>query len=198
MSKKQLARVRRFCSALPETSERLSHGEPTFFVRNKVFVMFANNHHGDGHIAVWLPAPAGVQLGLIESTPKTYFNPPYVGVRGWVGIELGRISDADLSFHIQMAWELVAPKRLLSKVGATVVSPKPAPTRRASRSARKMPRVRRGVRERLADQPRRTRPRRASSASPNETPPTPPMAATALRTSRVQPVPIRSRSPAST
>jgi len=113
MSKKQLERVRRFCSALPETSERLSHGEPTFFVRNKVFVMFANNHHGDGHIAVWIPVPAGVRPGLIESAPKTYFKPPYVGVRGWVGIELERVNDEDLSFHIQMAWELIAPKRLL-------------------------------------------------------------------------------------
>ena len=51
MSEAQLARVRRLCAALPETAERLSHGEPTFFVRNKVFVMFANNHHQDGHVA---------------------------------------------------------------------------------------------------------------------------------------------------
>ena len=58
MSKKQLDRVRRICFALPETTERLSHGEPTFFVRNKVFVMFADNHHNDGRIAVWLPVPS--------------------------------------------------------------------------------------------------------------------------------------------
>ena len=116
MSKKQLERVRRICSALPETTERLSHGEPTFFVHNKVFVMFADNHHNDGHIAVWLPVPSGLQTTLIETSPETYFRPPYVGVRGWVGIELDRISDKDLTFHIQVAWELVAPKRLLAKV----------------------------------------------------------------------------------
>jgi hypothetical protein len=116
MSKKQLARVRRICSALPETAERLSHGEPTFFVNKKVFVMFADNHHDDGHIAVWLPVPSGFQLALIESAPEIFFKPPYVGVRGWVGIELDRISDEDLTFHIQVAWELVAPKRLLSKL----------------------------------------------------------------------------------
>ena len=77
----------------------------------------------DGHIAVWLPVPSGFQTALIESEPGTYFKPPYVGVRGWVGIDLNRISDEDLSFHIQVAWELVAPKRLVSraKAGAEAV-----------------------------------------------------------------------------
>jgi hypothetical protein len=109
-----LERVRRFCLALPETSERLSHGEPTFFVHKKVFVMFANNHHDDGRIAVWLPVPAGLQPVLIENNPATFFHPPYVGHRGWVGIELGRINDDDLNFHIRTAWQLIAPQRLLS------------------------------------------------------------------------------------
>ena len=116
MSEKQLARVRQFCLALPETGERLSHGEPTFFLKKKAFVMFANNHHDDGRIAVWLPAPSGFQSALIEAQPEIYFRPPYVGGRGWIGIELDRISDEDLRFHIQTAWELVAPKRLSSRV----------------------------------------------------------------------------------
>lgn len=117
---RQLTRVRRLCAALPETTEKLSHGEPTFFVRGKVYCMFANNHHDDGHIAVWVPVPHGVQAGLIESAPDIFFKPPYVGVRGWVGIELARIAEDDLRFHIQTAWELIAPKRLVAQVrGAT-------------------------------------------------------------------------------
>ena len=118
MRKDQLERVRRICSTLPETTEKLSHGEPTFFVKNKVFVMFADNHHNDGHIAVWLPVPSGFQTTLIESAPETFFKPPYVGVRGWVGIELDRITDKDLTYHIEVAWELIAPKRLLASVKA--------------------------------------------------------------------------------
>ncbi len=106
--------VRGICLALPETSERLSHGEPTFFVGKKVFTMCANNHHGDGHIAVWIPVPMGMQTTLIETAPKTYFKPPYVGVRGWVGIDLDQIGEADLRFHIHTAWELIAPKRLVA------------------------------------------------------------------------------------
>jgi hypothetical protein len=131
MSTRQLERVRRICAALPEATERLSHGEPTFFVQNKVFVMFADNHHNDGHIAVWLPAPSGFQSALIEKSPATFFNPPYVGVRGWIGIELDQISDKDLTFHIQVAWELIAPKRLLSRVKAGADTTKPPQKRRS-------------------------------------------------------------------
>ena len=80
--------------------------------------MFADNHHNDGHIAVWLPVPSGFQTTLIESAPETFFKPPYVGVRGWVGIELDRIMDKDLIYHIEVAWELIAPKRLLASVKA--------------------------------------------------------------------------------
>ena len=116
MSEDQLERVRGISLAMPEATERLSHGEPTFFVDKRVFAMFANNHHNDGHIAVWVPAPEGMQASLIESAPEIYFKPPYVGPRGWVGIELNRISDEDLSFHIQTAWELVAPRRLPSRL----------------------------------------------------------------------------------
>ncbi len=122
MRKDQLERVRRICSTLPETTEKLSHGEPTFFVKNKVFVMFAENHHKDGHIAVWLPVPSGFQTTLIETSPETFFYPPYVGVRGWVGIELDRITDKDLTYHIEVAWELIAPKRLVASVKAKVTS----------------------------------------------------------------------------
>ncbi len=118
MSQDQIKRVRGICLALPETSERLSHGEPGFFVRQKMFAIFANDHHNDGHVAVWLPAPPGAQKALIDSAPRTFFKPPYVGVRGWVGIELKNIDDEDLTFHIQTAWELCAPKRVLSTLEA--------------------------------------------------------------------------------
>jgi hypothetical protein len=113
MSEELLQRVRLICAALPESVEKLSHGEPTFFVSKKVFAMYANNHHNDGHIAVWVPVPIGLQSVLIESSPEKFFKPPYVGVRGWIGIELDRIGDEELAFHLSEAWSLVAPKRLL-------------------------------------------------------------------------------------
>ncbi len=109
-----LQRVRDICLALPQTSERLSHGEPTFFVGKKVFTMFANNHHGDGRIAVWIPVPPGAQSEMIAAAPRRFFKPPYVGVRGWVGIELAEIGTEELSHHLHTAWRLIAPKRTFS------------------------------------------------------------------------------------
>jgi hypothetical protein len=111
-AEEHLHRVRRICATMPETTEKLSHGEPTFFVRGKVYVMFANNHHNDGHVAVWIPVPAGSQATLINTWPQTFFKPPYVGVRGWVGIELNRINDEELAAHLIQAWRLIAPKSL--------------------------------------------------------------------------------------
>jgi hypothetical protein len=110
LGEEHLQRVRRICKSLPDVTEKLSHGEPTFFVEKRVFTMCANNHHNDGHVAVWLPAAPGSQGALIKSSPKIYFRPPYVGVAGWVGIELSEISDEDLAAHILEAWQLIATK----------------------------------------------------------------------------------------
>ncbi len=112
----QIHRIRRICTALPGTTEKLSHGEPTFFVAKKTYIMFANNHHNDGHIAVWIPAPPGMQAHLIATDPITYFKPPYVGVRGWIGIELAHIDNHALAEHILTAWQLIAPAKLRASV----------------------------------------------------------------------------------
>jgi hypothetical protein len=108
---RQLQRVRKVCLALPEVTEKLSHGEPTFFVRKRVFAMFSNNHHNDGHVAVLLPAPPGLQEALIEEAPGAYYRPPYVGGSGWIGVELDQVSDDGLEGHIKEAWHLIAKKR---------------------------------------------------------------------------------------
>ena len=116
-AEEHLRRVRRICLGLPAISEKLSHGAPTFFVAKKVFAMFANNHHNDGHVAVWLPAPPGLQPMLIHEAPDKFFRPPYVGVRGWIGVELDAVSDEELGYHIREAWRLIAPKKLQDPIG---------------------------------------------------------------------------------
>ncbi len=96
---------------MPGCSEKLSHGEPTFFVKKRVFAMFSNNHHNDGHIAVMIPAAPGHQEALIQSAPKTYYRPPYVGAKGWVGIDLDQVDDDELGAHIRDAWEMISKKK---------------------------------------------------------------------------------------
>jgi len=113
-----LRRVRRICNALPQTTEKLSHGAPTFFVAKKVYAMFVNNHHNDGHLAVWIPVAPGLQATLLKTEPKKFYMPPYVGVRGWVGVELDEVGDDELGFHLCEAWRLIAPPKVRSASGS--------------------------------------------------------------------------------
>jgi hypothetical protein len=112
---KVLGKVREICLALPETSERLSHGAPTFFVREKrAFLMVLTNHHGDGRFAIWCAAPDGMQKMLVEADPGRFFVPPYVGHRGWLGVRLDRgIHWDELAGIAEDAYADVAPAKLV-------------------------------------------------------------------------------------
>jgi hypothetical protein len=117
MAVDQLERVRGVCLALPEASEQEAWGEPTFRVRKKIFAMFAGNHHGDGRMALWCKAPLGVQEHLVAADAETYFVPPYVGVKGWIGIRLDRTGDDALREHVIESYCMIAPKKLAAQVG---------------------------------------------------------------------------------
>jgi hypothetical protein len=114
--KRVLGRIREICLALPESSERLSHGAPTFFVRDKrAFLMVLTDHHGDGRFAIWCAAPEGVQQLLVEAEPVKFFVPPYVGHRGWLGVRLDRGLDwNELAGIAEDAYAEVAPAKLVA------------------------------------------------------------------------------------
>lgn len=115
-----LERVRTACLALPEATERLSHGAPTWFVRGKkTFVMFHDDHHGDGRLALWCAAPSGVQAVMVDDDPGRFFVPAYVGHRGWLGVRL----DVDVDWNeitaiVTDAFRVVAPKSLVAELEA--------------------------------------------------------------------------------
>ena len=116
--RRTLERVRELCLALPETSERLSHGAPSFFVRDKkCFLMVLTDHHGDGRFAIWCAAPPGTQALLVDADPERFFRPPYVGHRGWLGFRLDRPFDVDeLAGIVEDAYAEVAPAKLVEQV----------------------------------------------------------------------------------
>jgi hypothetical protein len=118
MADDPLDRLRALCLALPETTERLSHGEPTWFVGGKkVFVMFADHHHDD-RLAFWCAAPPGVQEELVESDPGRFFRPPYVGHRGWLGVYLDVRPDwEEIAELVTDGYRKIAPKRLIALLG---------------------------------------------------------------------------------
>jgi hypothetical protein len=110
--------VRKACLWLPEAEEFVSHGSPNFRVRGKTFATYVVNHHGDGRVALWLPALPGAQETLIRVAPQHFFVPPYVGVRGWVGVLL----DSGVGWNrvielVREAYLKVAPRDLAGRIG---------------------------------------------------------------------------------
>jgi hypothetical protein len=113
-----LSKIREAALELPGSEERLSHGQPTFFVAGKQFAQFRNDHHGDGKMVVCVRVGSlDEQAMLIEADPGTYSKPAYLP--SWVSINVagdsvdwGRIGD-----RIAESWELAAPRRLLEAGG---------------------------------------------------------------------------------
>jgi predicted DNA-binding protein (MmcQ/YjbR family) len=85
-----LAKLRKLCLALPDTYEKLSHGEPTFWVNARTFAMFSNaaTHHGGSRHGAVIKAAPGRQERAVKSAPDRFFVPPYVGPKGWIGVWL--------------------------------------------------------------------------------------------------------------
>lgn len=103
-------RLRAICLALPDTSEKVAWGEPTWRVRGRLFAQLDNHHHGAEHLAVWLPAPLGEQEALVKADPSRFFRPPYVGIRGWIGVRIdGRPSWKQVADLVEQAYRHVAP-----------------------------------------------------------------------------------------
>lgn len=125
--------LREICLSLPEVTEKLSHGSPSWFVR-RMFVSYADHHHGHPHRAFWCAAPPGVQSELVAEDPARFFRPAYVGHRGWLGVVLdGTGPDAadrdEITEIVTDAWRCVAPTRLAARLDAWVRPRHPTPGR---------------------------------------------------------------------
>jgi hypothetical protein len=113
-----LTKIRDAALELPCTEERVSHGQPTFFVAGKQFAQFRNNHHGDGRTVVCVRVSSlDEQAMLLEADPQTYSKPAYLP--SWVSINIaGDGVDWDhVGDGIAASWELAAPRRLLEAGG---------------------------------------------------------------------------------
>jgi len=122
---RELERVRRIALALPEVNERVSHGEPCFFVRDKrPLCYFHDDHNGDGRISLWCPVPDGVQEDMVSAEPERFFAPPTSasGVfRGWLGVYLDtsgklKVDWREVSAIVEDAFRHVAPKALVAEL----------------------------------------------------------------------------------
>jgi hypothetical protein len=124
-----IERVRRICLALPEATEKLAWGEPTFRA-GKIFAMMDTHHHGAGHVAVVVPAELGAQETLVAADPERFFVPPYVGVQGWIGARIDRAPDWEaIEGLIKDAYRMIAPPRLVALFDRSAPK-RPAPRRK--------------------------------------------------------------------
>jgi hypothetical protein len=112
-----LARVRKIVGQWPETSDKLSHGSPTFWGGKKTFASIADNHHGDGRQALWIKSTRDAQDDLVAANPEIFFIPPYVGPSGWIAIRLDRGVDWGMvESLLEDGYRMVAPKRALKQL----------------------------------------------------------------------------------
>jgi len=126
-----LERVRAICMRFPAAEEKLSHGAPSFHVRGKMFLNFVDDHHADGRLAVWCKSTLEEQRQLVADDPVQFFVPPYVGVRGWVGVRLDKPGTdwIGLSIIVEHGWASVAPPNVRSGKWVPTAPPPPPPVR---------------------------------------------------------------------
>ena len=114
--------VRRIALSLPETSERPSHGNASWRVRDKLFVWERPLRAADLR-ALGDAAPDGPILAarvehlvakeaLIADDPAVYFTTPHFDGYGAVLVRLDEIAVDELEELIAEAWLCQAPKRL--------------------------------------------------------------------------------------
>jgi hypothetical protein len=111
-----MERLRALCLSHDGVTEKLSHGEPTWFTRRKKSFAMSADHHHDDRVAVWCAAPSGVQAELVETEPERFFRPPYVGGRGWIGVYLD-VPDLD--------WDELG--EIIAEAHRTIDTPRPRP-----------------------------------------------------------------------
>ena len=94
-----------------------AHGHTGFLCRGKRFAWLLADHHGDGRLALWLKAPPGEQQALVSADARRYFVPPYLGPKGWVGVNVDPGSDPDweeIRGLVEQAWRVTAGKRAVA------------------------------------------------------------------------------------
>ncbi len=121
--------VNEICMWFPETEQVIAHGSPDFRVAGKTFATYVINHHGDGHLALWLRSPPGAQSLYVDAEPEYFYVPPYVGPKGWLGVDLDKgLSWLRIADLVREAYAEVAPKSLTAKLPPTIEIEPPTET----------------------------------------------------------------------
>jgi hypothetical protein len=124
MGRREYEQIQRIALALPAVNERFSHGAPCFFVQDKRALCYYHDHHNDDRLALWCPAPPGVQAELASVEPERFFKPPTSArgtFSGWLGVFLDTAAHNKLDWDeiaaiLEDAYRTVAPKQLIAQL----------------------------------------------------------------------------------
>ena len=111
------AEVRALCLALPEVTEKVTHGAPGFFVKKQFVMLWPSGHHDHEFPHLWCAAPPGAQEAYTKTSTGRFFRPPYVGHRGWLGVRLdGKVDWTEIAELVEEAYRVIAPPRLVAQL----------------------------------------------------------------------------------
>lgn len=114
-----LERVRAITLSLPDAAEKISHGHPAFYT-TKVFAYYGGSEKdGDGHrrhASALLVLADPVERPALLEDPR-FFHPMYLGVSGWVGLDLDHRADWDeVAELVETSYRLTAGVRRVQRL----------------------------------------------------------------------------------
>jgi hypothetical protein len=101
--------IRRLALTLPEVTERLCHGTPTFYVRKKLMLRMRE----DGETLV-CKVPMDLREQLLDEAPDVFSLTEHYRNYPAILINLNAVPQRVLEARIAAAWRLVAPARLVA------------------------------------------------------------------------------------
>ncbi|MFT4087386.1 MAG: MmcQ/YjbR family DNA-binding protein [Gordonia sp. (in: high G+C Gram-positive bacteria)] len=113
-----LIKLRSYALALPEATEQIAHGRPTFRC-GKMFAMYGGSRKGETKSPIstallFIPDPGEKQA--LESDDR-FFVPAYVGAYGWLGTVLSLDSDwTEVAELLDASFRRIAPKRAVAQL----------------------------------------------------------------------------------
>jgi hypothetical protein len=115
---RRLVRLSKICLALPEATRCVKGLHAGFYVRQRTFAYFLNDHHGDGIVGVTCKVLRGDNTALVAAQPDRFYIPAYIGPKGWVALRLdvGEVDWDEVSELVSLSYRLVAPKGLVSQL----------------------------------------------------------------------------------
>ena len=115
---RRLVRLTKICLALPEATRDYNGQHAGFYVRQRTFAYFLNDHHGDGIVAVTCKVLPGDNTMLSASNPDRFYLPAYIASKGWVALRLdrGAVDWEEVSELVVGSYRMVAPKTLAVRV----------------------------------------------------------------------------------